>query len=469
VLVRPPGIFVEAGICAHEDVWWVRKALYGLREAPQAWSVERDARLREAKGGFKFQQALSDANVWLIRREEDGEHHKNSPPIGLIVCYVDDMLIMGPRKIAEQVVKIIQSMWEVSRPEYLEEGAIKFCGLKISRSKQEEKEKEVQRSDEKKSYGIMISQGDYAKEILKRNDMLDANGSKIVLDHDECKNVGEEATEDKEAPIEEVRLAQRLVGELNWLQKTRCDLSYAISRSAAYMQKNPQRSTAMAKKVLRYLRHSFDDGIHYMSKQELKEAGKEEEASQFKEQYEDNKVISFTDISYAPEGAKSHGCIMVAVAGGLVFWKSGKQELVTLSTAEAELHEACKGVTALSSVQEMVEEFTGKKFEKVLAIDNKAAIVLANPVTAQSLIAWRTRHLRVRAHFLAEQIENSEVSVAHCPGIYQWADIGTKTLTAAVLNRLKKLIGMKKAEIEKDERMNEEVKDQDKPRMLING
>ena len=42
VLVRPPRIFVDAGAVEEGTLWWVKKALYGLRQAPACWQRHRD-------------------------------------------------------------------------------------------------------------------------------------------------------------------------------------------------------------------------------------------------------------------------------------------------------------------------------------------------------------------------------------------------------------------------------------------
>ena len=45
ICCRPPKIFVEAGVCHEDEIWVIKKALYGLRQAPRAWGTHRDAAL----------------------------------------------------------------------------------------------------------------------------------------------------------------------------------------------------------------------------------------------------------------------------------------------------------------------------------------------------------------------------------------------------------------------------------------
>ena len=120
-----------------------------------------------------------------------------------------------------------------------------------------------------------------------------------------------------------------------------------------------------------------------------------------------------------------------------VFWKSRRQTLVSLSTAECELIAACEGVVLAQSVQALAEELLGETLGLVLRVDNVAAIILAEGGGSQ-----RTRHLRVRANFLKEMIENNSLQVRHCPGELQLADALTKALPAPRLEHLNRLLGI---------------------------
>ena len=57
VLVTPPPILVKMDIVKPNAVWHVKKAIYGLREAPRLWQQERDQKLRELE--FKYQDRLA--------------------------------------------------------------------------------------------------------------------------------------------------------------------------------------------------------------------------------------------------------------------------------------------------------------------------------------------------------------------------------------------------------------------------
>ena len=66
---------------------WLRKALYGLRQAPRAWNTKLDSTLKEM--GFKQSE-----HEHAIYRRINGDANL------LIEVYVDDLIITGSSKAA---------------------------------------------------------------------------------------------------------------------------------------------------------------------------------------------------------------------------------------------------------------------------------------------------------------------------------------------------------------------------------
>ena len=42
LLLKPPYIYVKAGLIEADEYWLVKKAIYGLKESPLLWSKERE-------------------------------------------------------------------------------------------------------------------------------------------------------------------------------------------------------------------------------------------------------------------------------------------------------------------------------------------------------------------------------------------------------------------------------------------
>ena len=63
-LVTPPPILVKMDIVKPNSVWHVKKAIYGLREAPRLWQRERDQKLRDLE--FMYRDKLPPlVKLWV--------------------------------------------------------------------------------------------------------------------------------------------------------------------------------------------------------------------------------------------------------------------------------------------------------------------------------------------------------------------------------------------------------------------
>ena len=150
-----------------------------------------------------------------------------------------------------------------------------------------------------------------------------------------------------------------------------------------------------------------------------------------------NGLSLYSDASFAPYGDHSISGILIQYDEVGIVWKSRKQTIVTLSTAEAELVAACDAVVLGQSLAALIDELEGTPTSKRLLVDNVAAIILAEGGGSQ-----RTRHLRVRASFLRDMQDREELLVEHCPGEVQLADCLTKALPKPRNDMLSQLVGL---------------------------
>ena len=152
--------------------------------------------------------------------------------------------------------------------------------------------------------------------------------------------------------------------------------------------------------------------------------------------------------SFGPGGQDSQATVIVSWGGTPVMWKSGRQTLAPLSTAESELQEGIEGMTMGDSCDVLVMDVHDRVYSKVLKVYNTAAVSLLTENSG----SWRTRHLRLRASHLRWRFGRLDWLVEAVPGEEQWADIGTKPLPASRLEELRRMIGLreKATEDEKD-------------------
>ena len=417
VLIKPPPLLVKLKYVKEGDWWLALKAMYGLRQSPKVWGDHRDSILQgfEWKSGKKcrrLEQALSEPNMWKVM-EEQGEV---APTLkGLVMMYVDDALILGGAEVVKEVVEKMREVWEISKPEWLgDEAPVRFLGMDLWKG----------------NYGVFVSQEAYIRDVLKRRGGEQGACSGIPITRDQAQRL-EEPQGTTPTP-EEVREAQKITGEVMWvLTRSRPDLMFVMSKMCQNTLRNPTGVIQVGNQVLMYLRKTKDQGL-MVSKNR-------------------GGVEVYTDSSYGPGGHDSQGAVLVTWGGSVIMWKSGRQTLAPLSTAESELQEGIEGMTMGDSCDVLIMEVEMSAYQKVLKVDNQAAVNLLTEPSG----SWRTRHLRLRASHLRWRIGKMDWLIEAIPGEIQIADIGTKALTITRLEDLKKLMEMAKNPKDKGESCEE--------------
>ena len=123
-------------------------------------------------------------------------------------------------------------------------------------------------------------------------------------------------------------------------------------------------------------------------------------------------------------------------------WRASKLPLIAISSAEAELQALSEGAVYAQSLQAVLHDVVDEVPAITLMCDSTSAIALAEGGSSQ-----RTRHLQVRAAALTQQI-GTVMSLEHCPGDVQRADLLTKPLGGSRLQELSTLIGLRAQEEE---------------------
>ena len=132
------------------------------------------------------------------------------------------------------------------------------------------------------------------------------------------------------------------------------------------------------------------------------------------------RFMGYTDADWAgnPIDRRSTAGYFTFVGGNLVTWKSKKQKVVALFSAEAEFRGIRSGLTGVSWLRRLMKEldlFSQKTCQ--LFCDNKAAIS-ENPAQHD-----KTKHVEVDRHFIKEIIEAGIVAFPYIRSEDQLADI----------------------------------------------
>ncbi|XP_042065307.1 uncharacterized mitochondrial protein AtMg00810-like [Salvia splendens] len=138
-----------------------------------------------------------------------------------------------------------------------------------------------------------------------------------------------------------------------------------------------------------------------------------------------------------PNDRKSTAGYFTFVGGNLVTWRSKKQKVVALSSAEAEFRGIKSGLTEVLWLKRLMTELELKSTQPCrLLCDNKAAISISeNPVQHD-----RTKHVEVDRHFIKDIIDAKIVELPYVKSEDQLADILTKAVNSnsfrSVLDKL---------------------------------
>ncbi|XP_058742222.1 secreted RxLR effector protein 161-like [Vicia villosa] len=200
---------------------------------------------------------------------------------------------------------------------------------------------------------------------------------------------------------------------------------HAVSLISRYME-NPKESHLLAaKRILRYLRGTTNFGIVY-------------------KKGENADLIGYTDSDYAGDidDRKSTSGYVFILGSGAISWSSKKQEIVTLSTTEAEYVAATTCACQAFWLKRILEglNFGQEREVDATAIycDNSSAIKLSKNL----VLHGRSKHIDVKFHFIRNLAKDGVIELHYCKSEDQIADIMTKPLKVASFQKLRALLGV---------------------------
>jgi hypothetical protein len=236
-----------------------------------------------------FTKSKADSNLYY--KVVDGYQ-------GILLVYVDDMFLTGEEKlILDSKRKLVAEfeMKDLGMMHY-------FLGLKVWQKHGE----------------IILSQGKYAGEILKRFRMMDCKSMSMPMTMN-LKLLGDTTSETVDAT-----LYRQMIGSLMYLTNTRPDICFGVNTLSQYMVESRHFHLIAAKHVLRYLKGTIDYGLRYVVD------------CQFG-------LVGFTDLDWvgSVRDRKSTLRCCFILGSAMIAWRSRKQTSVALSTSEAEYIATC--------------------------------------------------------------------------------------------------------------------------------
>ena len=377
---QPPG-HVEKG---NDDyVYKLKKAMYGLKNAPKAYSDFFMGVLNE----MGFTQSKQDECLWMLKK--NGSY---------VYClfHVDDILcVSNDVPLRDSCFKQLEKQVKIR-----DEGQVNmFLGLKITRH-------------DDGSY--TMSQKHYIEQVAARFN-IDTNTkpteTPCVYGNLLSPAMLPKNDDEKRAAVK--LPYQALLGCLIYTAKTRPDVAYAISDAARFMSNWGVGHYKAALRILRYLYTTRDVCIHIKPVGELK-------------------LYAYTDANWCDpretggevdDKYKPQFGYLVGVGGVLLSWTSRRQQSRAKSSMEAEFYAASEASKEVLFWRALLEELDIPQHNPTIIYeDNSACISYSKNNTCHQ----RTKHIDLRAYDLRDHVRNNTIKLVHVDTKQQLADIMTK-------------------------------------------
>ncbi|CAI7884150.1 unnamed protein product [Closterium sp. NIES-53] len=363
--VEQPHTYGEGDSC----VCQLRKSLYGIKQAPRLLQQYLHNILLEI--GFK-----------QLPRDFRGEYI-------LLMVYVDDLLYTGSsNELLEQFKKNLAGRVDITCNHDVKQ----FLGLNISYSPE----------------AIHLSAAMYVEELGKRFNIAPAPLSTPY------RTPGPNHKPDNKA-LSPARLHtyQQQLGCLLFASVTcRPDLSYIASQLAQYSRKPTTDNLLDLPRALQFFISTPNVGLCYSTIP----------TSSFN-------LIGYKDADHVadPDNRRSRtGFLFRFEPSGPISWNSQKQELVALSSAEAEFIAATAAIREGLYLQELLQEakIPASANFRLYCVNQSATRIANKPGFVN-----RTKHIAMRYFFVKEEVDKGKVDLTYCATSDMAADFFTKRLS----------------------------------------
>ncbi|KAJ9543719.1 LOW QUALITY PROTEIN: hypothetical protein OSB04_023426 [Centaurea solstitialis] len=205
-----------------DKVYKLRKALYGLHQAPRAWYDTLSSYLLENK----FERGVIDKTLLIKRTNTD---------MLLVQIYVDDIIFGSIRDdMCKEFEELMHKKFKMSSMGEL----TFFLGLQ-------------------KADGIFINQSKYVASMLQKFGMNDANPASTPME------THKHLTADVEGEEFDVHHYRSMIGSLMYLTASRPDIMFAVCVCARYQVRPKESHLHTVKRIFKYLKGQPRLGLWY--------------------------------------------------------------------------------------------------------------------------------------------------------------------------------------------------------------
>ena len=373
--------------------WVMRllKSLYGLKQAAKNWYQALYKALME----LGFTRCEADHGVFYKEVGKD---------IIIFLVHVDDGMVTGNN------VKLIKRFKEDMNSKYrlMDLGAVNWLlGIKIS--------------CDLVNKTMSLSQHAYIDAIITTFNFNDLKPSSIPIDPSAPLSKSQSPTKLEDVTkMRNVSYREAVRSLMYAAMGTRPDIAFATSTVAQFNNNLGWAHWEAVKRIYRYLKGTKDLELTYGG--------------------DKRGLVGYVDADGASqEHRRAISGYVFMVDGGAVSWSSKKQELVTLSTAEAEYVAQTHAAKEAIWLRRLITEvFKSVNTPTTLFSDSKSAIALAHDGHYHA----RTKHIDIRYHFIRYIIEAGTIKLVYCPTNDMTADTLTKALPSTKAKHFATALGL---------------------------
>jgi hypothetical protein len=391
-----PAVFVEpvpeAGLPPHL-VWKCLKAFQGLKVSPQAWGEHCDKKFEELgmhpTKGDPCLYVNKDATLYLLR-------------------HMDDLIIIGEdgkvRRLIEKLQKtvLLSCVSHLTRPG----DEVIFLGLVILKTQS--------------GFAVSVTSG-LLDSLYK---LFGLQGAKAVATTGRRPTMVEQATSSPLTPLSHSRF-RKAVGKLLFISWLRPDIQFAVNLLARSVASPTDVDERMCKHLIRYLLGT--KGAQMLLEPSTTLSG--------------NKILvqAFADSDWATDTVdrKSVSGYVIQLMGVTVATASKKQNIVALSSAEAELYAITICASEALGIAELLRELHFIVDVRI-GTDSDAARAITGRSGAGAL-----KHVELRRLCVQDWVKTERLSIHRQDGHSNVADLLTKFLAEARTRMLAQRIGMR--------------------------
>ncbi|XP_016699788.1 uncharacterized protein [Gossypium hirsutum] len=348
----------------------LKKAIYGLRQAPRVWFNTFHSFLI-GKLGFQPSKTDSSLFVWL-----------SSCSKLYLMAYVDDIVITGSSP--SEISNVVQ---QLHAEFFLKDlGNLNFfLGIEVTRN----------------SSSLVLTQHKFITDLLSTAGLLGASLAPTPMVESPL------LSSTDGSPFPDGHLYRSIVGSLQYICLTRPDLCCCVNKLSQYMNNPLATHWKVVKHVLRYLIGTLHHGLCITPGDPI--------------------LVPFSDADWVSSIEDRHSTSSFCILFGPtpVAWSAKKQSIVSRSSSEAEYRSLANCVSELIGLQHLLEELGVKtSHTPIVWCDNSVVVSVTTNPTHHA----RMKHVDIDLHFVREKVLAGQLSVNYVPSADQLADIFTKPI-----------------------------------------